>query len=66
MISKTEIKVRLETYSCNINKNTECNKRYCICNNAECKRTTNFKYAKRTPVNYIKRIINILRGRKNG
>ena len=63
MISKTEIKARLETYSCNINKNIECNKRHCICNNAECKRTTNFKYAKRTPLNYIKRIINKNRGR---
>ena len=62
MINKTEVKIKLETYSCNINKNTECNKRYCIYNSAECKRTTNFKYAKRTPLNYIKRIINIIRG----
>ena len=66
MISRTEIKARLETYSCNIKKNTECHKRYCICNNKECERTTNFKYAKRNLLNYLKRIINILRGRKNG
>lgn len=63
MISKTEIKARLETYSCNISKNIECNKRYCICHNGECKRTTDFKYAKRTPLNYIKRVINTIRGR---
>lgn len=63
MISKEEFKVRLETYSCNIKKNKECKKRYCICNNGPCKRVATFKYAKRTPLNYIKRIINILKGR---
>ena len=63
MISKTEIKVRLETYSCNINRNKQCNKRYCIKNNKECSRTTDFKYAKRTPLSYIKRIVNIIRGK---
>lgn len=63
MISKIEMKARLETYSCNINKNKKCNKRYCINNNRECSRTSDFKYAKRTPLNYIKRIINIIRGR---
>lgn len=62
MISKAEIKARLETYSCNIYKNIECKKRNCICNNGPCKRVVDFKYAKRTPLNYIKRIINIIRG----
>lgn len=64
MISKTEIKARIETYSCNINKNKECTKTNCICNNKGCKRTTNFNYAKKTPLNYIKRIINIMGGKK--
>ena len=60
---KANIKPRLETYSCNIKKNKDCNKRICVCKYGPCKRVTNFKYAKRTPLNYIKRIINIIRGK---
>ena len=56
MINKENIKWRLETYSCDFKKNMECKKRFCICNNGECKRITNYKYAKRIPLNYIKRI----------
>lgn len=63
MISKSYIKASMNIYSCNINKNTECNKKNCISNNGPCKKTTEFKYAKRTPSNYIKRLINIMRGR---
>ena len=62
MINKTFIKTLIETYSCDINKNTECSKRNCICNNGPCKRVVEFKYAKKTPLNYIKRIINKIRG----
>lgn len=63
MISKNYIKALMNTYSCNTNKNTRCNKKNCICNNGPCKRVIEFKYAKRTPLNYIKRLINILRGK---
>jgi len=64
-MSIEEIKVRLKTYSCDVVKNVKCNKNNCyIMQKAycECKRTTNFEYAKRTPWNYIKRIINISLG----
>lgn len=64
MTSRTEMKARMETYSCNINKNCKCRKRYCMLYNGPCNRTTDFKYARRTPINYIKRIINIIRGRE--
>ena len=53
-INKAVLKALLNTYSCDIKKNNECNKRYCICNNGECKRTTNYVYAKKTLWNYIK------------
>lgn len=54
-------KYLLKTYTCNPNKNKKCNKKNCAYNsyvNYGCKRTTNFKYAKRTLLNYIKRFIN--------
>ena len=63
MISKSYIKASMNIYSCNINKNTECNKKDCISKKKKKKKTTEFKYAKRTPLNYIKRIINIIRGK---
>ena len=60
MINKAILNYRLKTYSCNIKRNKECNKRNCICNNGLCGRVDNFKYAKRTPLNYIKGIINFI------
>lgn len=68
MINKEEIKVKLGIYSCNYKKNNECKKTCCqnIDGRYGCTNTTKWKYAKRTPLNYIKRIINILRGIKNG
>lgn len=63
MISREYIKVLLETYSCNINKNKQCPKRCCVCNGGECKRTLEYKYAKRNIVNFIKKVINKIRGK---
>lgn len=60
MINRVVLRYKLKTYSCNIKKNKECNKRNCLCNNGFCERTTDFKYAKRTPLNCIKRIINFI------
>ena len=55
----------LEIYSCNYKDNNSCKKTHCkyLNSNAECANTTEWKYAKRTPLNYIKRIINIIRGK---
>ena len=64
MVSKTYVKAWLNTYNCDIKKNKECNKKYCVWNNGPCKRVVDFKYAKRTPLNYIKRLINIVRGKE--
>lgn len=64
MISKDYIKAVMETYSCNIKKNNKCNKRYCICNNGPCERTTEFKYAKKTLENYLKRLCNLIINKK--
>lgn len=51
----------LETYSCNIKKNIKCRKKNCSKNC--CTRTTKYKYAKKTFWNYIKKIVNKLRGK---
>lgn len=58
----------IEIYSCNYKKNKECKKSYCqyLDGIYGCTNTTKWKYAKRTPLNYIKRIINMLRGKENG
>ena len=61
IISKRYIKTLLNTYSCDIKRNDKCNKKYCICNGKDCKRTTEYKYAKKTLINKIKRIINKLK-----
>lgn len=58
MFSKEYIKVLLRTYTCDYKNNTECNKRYCIYNNGECSRTTEYKYAKKNFINHAKKIIN--------
>ena len=52
-----------EIYKCNYKKNCECEKTHCqyIDGIEGCKYTTNWNYAKRTPINYIKKIINNIR-----
>ena len=55
----------LRLYSCDVNKNANCNKKNCALydeNRYGCKHTTQYKYAKRTPLNYIRKIINKIRG----
>lgn len=54
-----------KVYSCNYKKNKECSKTHCKCIDGieGCTNTTKWKYAKRTPLNYIKRIINVIRGK---
>lgn len=59
--SKEYMNAIVETYSCNIDKNTKCNKRYC--SKDCCTKTTQYKYAKRTLINYAKKIINKIRGK---
>ena len=56
----------IEIYSCNYKKNNECKKTCCqyIDGIYGCTNTTEWKYAKRTPLNYIKKIINIVRGKR--
>lgn len=45
-------------YRCNPKKNIKCKKKYCHINGGECKWTTKFKYAKKTPLNLIKNLFN--------
>ena len=42
-------------YSCDKEKNKECTKKHC---GTYCNHTTNFKYAKKTPLNLLKFIKN--------
>lgn len=63
MISKRYIIKPCEIYSCNCKKNTQCKANNRCVNDGFCTHTTEWKYAKRTPLNYIKRIINIIRGK---
>lgn len=65
MDSKEYIIKLSEIYSCNRKKNTQCKANNCCANNGFCSHTTEWEYAKRTPLNYIKRIINIIRGKCN-
>lgn len=65
-LSKKYIDVWLKLYSCNVYKNEECNKKNCkVCHrdNYGCTNTTKYKYAKKTLLNIIKKIINKIRGR---
>lgn len=59
--SKRCIESLINTYSCDTNKNDACNKRNC--SKKYCNRTTQYKYAKKTIINYIKKIINKMRNR---
>ena len=52
-----------EVYSCNRKKNTLCKANNCCANDGFCSHTTEWKYAKRTPLNYMKRLINVIRGK---
>lgn len=64
-MSKKYIDVWLRAYSCDVAKNIECNKKSCaICHEDGygCTNTTKYKYAKKTPLNFIKKIINKMRG----
>lgn len=59
------LNVWLRSYSCNINKNKECSRKNCaVChkNNYGCTKTLEYKYAKKTILNFIKMIINKIRG----
>ena len=64
MINKEYISKTIKIYSCNYKKNKECSKSHCQYRDGieGCTNTTNFKYAKRTPLNYIKYFINKIRG----
>ena len=52
-------------YSCDPKKNKGCSKMGCAyyyLGKDICKHTSKYKYAKKTPLNYIKKIINKMRG----
>lgn len=64
-LSRKNIDVWLRLYSCDVNKNKECNKKNCaICyeDRYGCTNTSKYKYAKKTLLNFIKMIINKVRG----
>ena len=64
-LSKEYIKAWLKIYGCDVNKNIECNKKNCaICHEDGygCTNTTQYKYAKKILLNFIKKIINKIRG----
>lgn len=60
-LSREYIEKMTEVYSCNTRKHINCRK--INCNKEHCNKTTQYKYAKKTPINYIKKIINKIRGR---
>lgn len=64
-LSRMYIAIWSRIYSCDVDKNIECNKKNCaICyeDGYGCTNTTQYKYAKKTPLNFIKKIINKMRG----
>lgn len=64
-LSREYIDVLLRVYSCDVNKNKECNKKNCAkCHEDRygCTNTSKYKYAKKTLLNFIKMIINKVRG----
>lgn len=64
-ISKEYVKAWLKIYSCNVDKNIECNKRNCAIyhkDRCSCTNTSRYKYAKKTPINFIKKTINKIIG----
>ena len=64
-LSKIYIDKWLRIYTCDVNKNKKCNKKNCaVCyeDGYGCTNTTQYKYARKTPLNLIKKIINKMRG----
>ena len=64
-LSRKYIDIWLRVYSCNVKKNKECNKKNCaVCHEDRygCTNTLQYKYAKKTILNFIKKIINKIRG----
>ena len=64
-LSKKHIDIWLRVYSCDVDKNKECNKKNCAIYHEDgygCTNTTQYKYAKKTVLNFIKKIINKMRG----
>ena len=64
-LSRKYIDICLKLYSCNVDKNSECNKKNCAIKHDDkygCTNTTQYKYAKKTPLNFVKKIINKMRG----
>lgn len=64
-MSRKYIDTYLRAYSCDVAKNIKCNKKNCaICHKDGygCNNTTSYRYAKRTLLNFIKKIINKIRG----
>lgn len=55
-----ETKRKTIPYSCNIKKNIKYKKIYC--SEECCNKTIEYKYAKKTIINYIKKIINKIKG----
>lgn len=64
-LSRKYIDVWLRLYSCDVDKNKECNKKNCAIYHDDrygCGNTTQYKYAKKTLINLVKKIINRMRG----
>lgn len=64
-MSRKNIEVWSRIYSCDVNKNIECNKKNCAIYHEDrysCTNTLQYKYAKKTPLNFIKKIINKMMG----
>lgn len=64
-MNRSYIDLYLKIYSCDIEKNKNCNKKNCARYHKDgygCTKTTQYKYAKKTFINFIKKIINKIRG----
>ncbi len=64
-LNKKYIDTYLRLYSCNVKKNKKCNKRNCAKYHTDgygCNNTSQYKYANKTLLNFIKKIINKIRG----
>lgn len=64
-MNRKNIEVWSRIYSCDVNKNIECNKKNCAIYHEDrygCTNTLQYKYAKKTPLNFIKKIINKMMG----
>ena len=64
-LSKKYIDACLKLYSCNVSKNIKCNKKNCaihVRDNYGCTKTSQYKYANKSLLNFTKKIINKIRG----